>query len=102
MTETGQSRPSGQAEDFDDLAFAAMTTATVHLYRVLSAMRPKKQKKGPQRAMGDQADLLEFDQSKFVVVSISTQGLAFSIGEMHLGLGMYLPLTRCRFVNYLI
>lgn len=101
MTEQGQySNDDSATDDSDDLAFAAMTTATVHLYRVLNAMRPKRSKMADRRGGGDQGgELLELDTNEFVIVSISAQGLAFSIGEMHLGLAR-LYIDHTLFSNY--
>lgn len=75
-------------EDFDGFTFTAMTTCTMHIHRVLKAIRPKKAKSTKQH-LADQYDSSNLDQNVFVIVTITNHGLAFSVGEMHTGLGMY-------------
>lgn len=87
MTERdGQQGANNEDYDFDGLEFSAMTTGTMHICRVLKAIRPKKPKSN--QYVTDQPDLLAKEHNTFVVVTITSQGLAFSVGEMHTGLGM--------------
>lgn len=76
-----------ELDGFEDFAFSAMTTGTMHIYRVLNAIRPKRAKKQQHQQATEQPDLLNLEQSTFVIVTITSQGLAFSVGEMHTGLG---------------
>lgn len=73
-------------QDFDSFIFSSMTTCTMHIYRVLKAIRPKKAKKNSH--ISEQHDPSSSDQNLFVIVTITNHGLAFSVGEMHTGLGI--------------
>lgn len=84
MTDAGLENDDG--EDFDGFIFSAMTTCTMHIYRVLKAIRPKKARKNNKYS--NEYDPANTDQNLFVIVTITNQGLAFSVGEMHTGLGM--------------
>jgi cell cycle checkpoint protein len=81
--------------DFVGLVFSALTTNTTHFCKVLRAIAPKTargQSNGP-------LDNAAAGGDTFVLTTITADGIAFSVGEMHTGMGR-LYLKRDLFSEY--
>ncbi|KAF5092930.1 hypothetical protein D0Z00_004328 [Geotrichum galactomycetum] len=82
--------------DFNGLVFSALTTNTTHFYKVLRAIAPKTargQSTGPLDNPGAAGG------DTFVLTTITADGIAFSVGDMHTGMGR-LYLKRDLFSDY--
>ncbi|KAF5097948.1 hypothetical protein DV451_003603 [Geotrichum candidum] len=86
----------GSDSDFVGFVFSALTTNTTHFYKVLRAIAPKPAR-GQANGPLDTAAAAGGDT--FVLTTITADGIAFSVGDMHTGMGR-LYLRRNLFSDY--